>query len=119
MGLINGNVAQQWPGGCVPYSFGTLTPTEKSTVQNAINTLNATGSVRLIERTTQSRYVEFVPDYQPLDGVCWSSHIGLSGGRQEVRIDPGAGLGTMIHEIATCWACTMNRNGPIVITLSW
>lgn len=101
MGLISGIAATRWPGGCVPYIYDTsvLNPDEITNIEDAVAQINATGFVRLIKRTVQSRYVKFVPDYQPLDGICWSSHTGMSGGRQEVRMDPGAGVGVIMHEI--------------------
>jgi hypothetical protein len=72
MGLIIGLVSNRWPGNCAPYSYdkGQLKPEEIKSIDTAVSNLNATGLVRLIPRTTQTRYIQVVPDYQPLDGIC-------------------------------------------------
>jgi hypothetical protein len=100
MGLIIGLVANRWPGNCAPYSYdkGQLEPDEIKNIDTAVSNLNDTGLVRLIWRGVQTRYIQVVPDYQPLDGICWSSHTGMSGGRQEVKLDPNAGVGVIMHE---------------------
>jgi len=100
MGLIIGLVANRWPGNCAPYFYekGQLTPSEITNINTAVSNLNATGLVRLIWRAAQTRYIQVVPDYQPLDGICWSSHTGMSAGRQEVKLDPNAGVGVIMHE---------------------
>jgi hypothetical protein len=114
MGLIAGQHAVRWPGGCAPYAYdeNQLTPEEVEKVETAVAKINDTGFVRLIKRTTQSRYIDVVPDYQPLDGVCWSSHTGMSGGRQEVRLDPGKGTGVIIHEFLHALGVSHEQKRP-------
>jgi hypothetical protein len=100
MGLINGLVATRWPGNCAPWTVDAsrfFSP-DLANITTAVAQLNATGLVRLIPRTTQTRFIDVVPDRVPLDGTCWSSHTGMSGGRQEVMLDTNASVGRIMHE---------------------
>ncbi len=114
MGLITGLAAHRWPGGCAPYTYdeGQLSPTEIGNINSAVASINGTGAIRLIRRTTQTRYIDIIPDYQPLDGTCWSSHIGQSGARQEVKLDPGAGVGVIIHELCHALGISHEHQRP-------
>jgi hypothetical protein len=60
MGLVSGLVALRWRGGCAPYTFSEnqLDPDEIEKVEAAVRLINDTGFVRLIKRTTQTRYID-------------------------------------------------------------
>lgn len=100
MGLIQSNVNKHWPGNCVVYAYDEdLSNDERGVLAEAMQVWEATGHVRFVERTTQDRYVKYIPDFIPYDGTCSSDAIGMSGGQQTVRIDPRTPVGVVAHEI--------------------
>lgn len=100
MGLIVKNIRKRWPGNCLVYNWGqALNSTEKNLILQAMDDWQRTGFVRFIERTTQDRYVTFIPDTEPLDGIHSSDSLGMAGGEQFIRLDHSPGARTLRHEI--------------------
>jgi len=100
MGLLVKDIRKRWPGNCLVYSWGpALTEAEKTRVREAMQDWENTGHVRFMERTTQDRYVTFIPDMDPLDGICSSSTHGMGGGQQFIHLDHDPGKRTLRHEI--------------------
>lgn len=85
----------RWPGGQVPY---TVVPELRARVDAAITHWVANTRIRFVERTAanQAQHPNFVA-FTVQDG-CWS-HVGMRGGRQEISLAAGCGLGAAIHEI--------------------
>jgi hypothetical protein len=85
----------RWPGGLVPY---TVVPELRERVTAAMAHWTANTRIRFVERTAanEARYPNFVA-FTVQDG-CWSQ-VGMRGGRQEISLAAGCGLGAAIHEI--------------------
>lgn len=100
MGLIVDEIRKRWPGNCLVYKIGAaFTSEERARIRSALDSWKETGFVQYIEKSTQDRYVSFVQDSIPLDGICSSNSLGMSGGEQIIRLDPGASVSTIRHEI--------------------
>lgn len=100
MGLLVKEIRRRWPGNCLIYHWGdAITESEKTKIRNAMDDWELTGNVRFIERTTQDRYVTFLPDSDPLDGICSSSTHGMDGGQQYIHLDHDPAPRTLRHEI--------------------
>lgn len=89
-----------WPDGIVPYvisdSFSQANdPVVHSQILSAIRHWRGRSVVRLVPRTDEPHYVEFVPS-----SGC-SSYLGRVGGRQQIWLAPGGGcgFGSTVHEI--------------------
>jgi hypothetical protein len=85
----------RWPGGLIPYEVQSEIA---DIVSAAIQHWEARTSIRFTARTpanaaTYPNYVSF----ERLDG-CWSA-VGMQGGKQQISIGLGCGLGQCIHEI--------------------
>lgn len=91
-----GSSSYLWPGGVVPYTIDPAMPTP-TRVTDAIAHWNANlaGVIRLIPRTTESAYVNFVR--APSAGTC-SSYIGRTGSVQPVNFGDYCSTGNAIHE---------------------
>ncbi|PFG41758.1 astacin (peptidase family M12A) [Isoptericola jiangsuensis] len=85
----------RWPGGVVPFE---VVAGLRPVVTNAIDHWRANTRIQFVERTAANaaRYPNFLA-FTVQDG-CWS-HVGMQGGRQEVSLGAGCGLGQAIHEI--------------------
>jgi hypothetical protein len=86
----------RWPGGLIPYEV--VQPEIADIVSGAIQHWEQRTSIRFVARTpanaaTYPNYVSF----EMLDG-CWSA-VGMQGGKQQISIGLGCGLGQCIHEI--------------------
>ncbi len=100
MGLLVKDIRKRWPGNCLVYSWGpALTEAEKTRIKGAMQDWENTGHARFVERTTQDRYVTFIPDSDPLDGICSSSTHGMGGGQQFIHLDHDPRKRTLRHEI--------------------
>lgn len=81
-----------WPNCVVPFTIHSSLQNQ-GRVNQAIAHLNERSPVRLIARTNQSNYVEFIG----ANGN--SSPVGMRGGRQNIRLTANAPVGTVVHEI--------------------
>ncbi len=81
-----------WEKGVVPYVIHSGLKNPKR-VHDAIAAWHARTSIRLVRRTTQADYVEFVSG-----GGC-SSYVGRRGGRQPITLHPNCGASETMHEI--------------------
>lgn len=85
----------RWPGGVIPYVISSTLPLQsrvKEAVAHWNNTLD--GVVKLVPRTNQSNYVQFVR------GSGCSSYVGMVGiGAQQVWLADSCSTGSVIHEI--------------------
>jgi hypothetical protein len=71
-------------------------------VTKAIEHWNAAlaGVVKLVPRTTETKYVIFMTSYTA--GTC-SSGIGMGKFSNYIQLDPACGVGNIIHEIGHAW----------------
>lgn len=111
MAFLELDLAARWPGGCVPFVIHSQTlnndPNARQIILDAMNVWSTNCDVRFIERSVQNRYIHFIPDEFPMDGVCSSSSIGMSWMPTQVRLDTTAfnspnrkrAVGVVIHEI--------------------
>lgn len=87
----------RWTNGVVPYEIeGNLPKQER--ISDAIAHWEAKTSIRFVRRTSgnASQYPNYVY-FKDADG-CWSQ-VGMRGGKQEIGLASGCGLGATIHEI--------------------
>lgn len=83
-----------WIGGVVYYSINSsINSTSRSRIAGAINTWQASTSIRWRLRTNQPDYVEFVSG----DGC--SATLGRIGGRQQISISSTCPEGSILHEM--------------------
>lgn len=87
----------RWPGGVVPYEIHPDLPNQ-ARVTDAIDHWQQRTRIRLVQRTAANagRYPNWVR-FRPANG-CWSQ-VGMRGGRQDIGLAGGCGLGATIHEI--------------------
>jgi len=81
-----------WPNCIVPFTINSSLQ-NPARVNQAIAHLNERSPVRLVPRTTQPNFVEFI------GANVNSSAIGMRGGRQNIRLTANAPVGTVVHEI--------------------
>ncbi len=81
-----------WPNCVVPFTIHRSLQ-NAGRVDQAIAHLNEGSPVRLVPRTVEANYVEFIG----ADGN--SSQIGMRGGKQNIRLTADAPVGTVVHEI--------------------
>ncbi|HSW51158.1 MAG TPA: M12 family metallopeptidase, partial [Bryobacteraceae bacterium] len=93
--MVVSSPADLWPGGVVPYTIDPAL-TNPDRVRDAVAHWNTRTPIRLVERTTQSNWVQFL--HTPGTGVC-SSSVGMVGSQQYIRLDTGCGVRSTIHEI--------------------
>ncbi|SDM21227.1 Dot/Icm T4SS effector Zinc-dependent metalloprotease LegP [Kriegella aquimaris] len=89
----------RWPNGILPYIIDdNVTATARRNIERAIEHWRQNTHIRFIIRTPANarRYPDFIR-FISADG-CWS-YIGRRGGRQDISIASGCGLGAAIHEI--------------------
>jgi astacin len=87
----------RWTNGVVPYEIDGNLPNQKR-ISDAIAHWEAKTSIRFVRRTSGNanqypNYIYFKPD-----NGCWS-YVGMRGGKQEIGLGEGCGLGATIHEI--------------------
>ncbi|MEJ5056183.1 M12 family metallopeptidase [Sphingobacterium sp. MYb382] len=85
-----------WPNGTIPYTISSNLPNPQR-IYDAINKINAETGIKLIQRSDQKNYVEFVSGSQsqsPLGKVG-----GFLTGKQKIELTNSAPVGTVIHEI--------------------
>lgn len=84
----------RWPGSVVPYTIDPALP-NPARVTGAIEHWKRYTGFQLVPRTTESDYLYFTDTGT---GGC-SSHVGMSGGVQNIELAPGCATGSVIHEI--------------------
>jgi hypothetical protein len=82
----------RWPNGRVPFVIHPALP-NKERVTRAIDHWHAHTRIRLVPRTNEKDFVEFVDQ-----GGCFSS-VGRVGGRQVISLGINCSVGSAIHEI--------------------
>jgi len=87
----------RWANGVVPYEIDGSLPNQQR-ISDAIAHWEANTSIRFVRRSSgnASQYPNYVY-FKPADG-CWS-YVGMRGGKQEIGLASGCGLGATIHEI--------------------
>ena len=87
----------RWPRGLVPYVVQSSL-TNQQRVTDAMRHWTQRTKIRFVRRTSAnaSRYPNYVR-FIPATG-CWSQ-VGMRGGRQDIGLAGGCGLGATIHEI--------------------
>ncbi len=86
------NSSMLWPNGVVPYTIASSLQ-NPGRVTQAIAHLQANSPIRLVPRTNQRNYVEFIGSSGN------SSPIGMRGGKQTIKLSSGSPVGTVVHEI--------------------
>lgn len=100
MGLVPTNIRTRWPGNCMVYSLDPLLDTDElKIIEDGMAWWTSNTDVRFTVRTIQDRYVRFLPDAVPFDGICSSSAVGMAGGEQTIKVDPTVHIGQLAHEI--------------------
>lgn len=103
MAFLEKETQKRWPGGCIPYVIDPLTfdrdPAMKEKIISAMKWWSDKCDLRFIERKMQSRYIRFIPDEFPMDGVCRSSTHGMEWFPTDIRLDPLTPIGVIAHEI--------------------
>lgn len=89
---FRGEFTKLWPNRTVFYTINSNAPDPWS-IQDAIDHWETNTNITFVQRTNQPNYIEFV------DGINCESHIGMIGGRQEIRLAWTCGTGNIIHEI--------------------
>jgi hypothetical protein len=87
-----------WPQGRVPYAINASLPNQ-ARVTTAIAHIEARSAIRFFLRTPANsnqhpNWIEFIPH-----ASVNSSPVGMRGGRQQIRLSPGATMGTAVHEL--------------------
>mgnify|MGYP001119970964 CR=1 FL=1 len=87
----------RWPGGIVPYHISDALPNQQR-VTDAITHWEEKTSLRFVRltRSNASQYPNYI--YFRLADGCWSS-VGMRGGKQDIGLANGCGVGSTIHEI--------------------
>lgn len=87
----------RWTNGTVPYEIDPNL-SNQGRVTDAIAHWQANTSIRFVQRngSNANQYPNYIY-FRPADG-CWS-HVGMQGGKQEIGLADGCGLGATIHEI--------------------
>ena len=83
-----------WPGGVMPFVIDPgFTARGLGYIQAAIDEWNSKTVIKLVEQTTESDFVCFLPE-----GSC-ASHLGRRGGEQGIWLEGPDACGAEIHEI--------------------
>ena len=83
-----------WPDGIMPYAFdASLSSSAQTKIEVAIAHWNTTTPIRLVPRSNQDDYVNFVNE-----SGC-ASYIGRIGGAQPIYSSANCSAGNFIHEI--------------------
>jgi len=87
----------RWPKCIIPYTIESNLPNKKR-VSDAIKHWEEKTSFKFIKRTNKNakKYANYV-NFKVANG-CWS-FVGMRGGKQDIGLAGGCGLGSVIHEI--------------------
>ncbi|MGB0865647.1 MAG: M12 family metallopeptidase [Granulosicoccaceae bacterium] len=106
-----------WPDGIMPYSFGAdLSSSARTKIEQAIAHWNSMTPIRLVQRTTETDYVNFI------DQSGCASYIGRIGGEQPIYSSAGCSTGNFIHEIGHALGLYHEHTRPDrddYITVNW
>ena len=83
-----------WPEGVVPYTIDGGLP-EPQRVLDAIEHWHDNTLIRLVERTNETDWINFV---EPDESTC-ASRVGMTGGEQDIVLADFCSVGSVIHEI--------------------
>ena len=104
----------RWPNSVIPYVISSGHP-DKTSIDWAINHVNANTNICLVPRTNQTDYIQFVT------GSGCASWVGRQGGRQDITIS-GCSQGSIAHEIlhsAGLWHEQSREDRDNYITINW
>ncbi len=110
----------RWPNGLMPYEVDGALPNQQR-VTDAIAHWEANTNLRFVRRTAANaaQYPNYVHVFRG-DG-CWS-HVGMRGGRQDLSLADGCGLGAAIHEFGHAWALwheQSREDRDSFVTINW
>ena len=99
--------SRHWPGGIVPFTLRAGTSSAAAdAISDAIDEWESKTSVRFVQRTNETNYVEFVGTG---NGNTCSSLLGRNGGRQPINYS-GTGRGCLVHEIGHAMGLNHEQN---------
>lgn len=110
----------RWPNAVVPYDIGNALP-NKQRVTDAIAHWEEKTNIRFVQRTAANaaQYPNYVHVFKG-DG-CWS-YVGMRGGKQDLSLADGCGLGATIHEFghAIClWHEQSREDRDSFVSIQW
>ena len=83
-----------WPADKIFYEISSgFSSSQESDIEDAIEHFDNSTDMTLIERTSETNYVDFESS-----SVC-NSWVGMKGGRQVINLSSSCGYGSIIHEI--------------------
>ncbi|MFD3190607.1 Dot/Icm T4SS effector Zinc-dependent metalloprotease LegP [Sedimentitalea sp. HM32M-2] len=96
-GVVVTGQNKRWPGGLMPYEIDPALSNQQR-VHDAIAHWKQKTGMQFVLRTAANagQYPNYVR-FRPATG-CWSQ-VGMQGGRQDIGLAGGCGLGATIHEI--------------------
>jgi astacin len=95
-GLVVANPRFRWPRGIVTFTVDDDLP-DKQRVTKAMRHWEKHTNIRFRRRTSEKNYVRFRAGNR-----CASSHVGMRGGEQLIRLARKCSVGNAIHEIGHC-----------------
>lgn len=100
-GVVITGAQYRWPNALMPYDIDASLPNQ-ARVTDAIAHWEANTNMRFVRRTAANaaQYPNYVHVIKA-DG-CWS-YVGMQGGRQDLSLADGCGLGAAIHEFGHAW----------------
>lgn len=110
----------RWTRCIIPYSIANDVPTPER-INTAIQHWELNTPLRFIPYSNQVNYVEFVRHPNQGSNVS-SSAVGMTGGRQEIRLNDGHSAGIIIHEIghlAGLWHEQSRQDRDSFIEINW
>jgi astacin len=110
----------RWPNALMPYEIDAALP-NKARVTDAVAHWEAKTNMRFVLRTTAnaSQYPNYVRIFKG-DG-CWS-RVGMQGGKQDLSLADGCGVGSTIHEFGHAWGLwheQSREDRDSYITIHW
>lgn len=112
---LRASLARRWPNGIVYYEIAH--ESVRARVEWAINHIEENSYFTFVLRTNQPNYISF----EEVDRGC-SSHYGMTGNKQFVKLAPGCGNGPTVHEICHALGFWHEQSRPDrhdYITIHW